>query len=193
MKKKLTKSLIGMTAALILLAMTSMQVKSQSFEVGDKDVNLGIGFGATWYSGVGYKTTIPPVCASLDFGFKDDIGPGVLGLGGYVGFSSYKWEYSYLYTYGYKYTTFILGGRATYHMEFIDKLDTYGGLLLGFRLVNDKYFGDIGYTYTSGVGSGLAYSFFIGGKYYLADNIAVFGELGYGIAYLTLGVTFKMK
>src|SRR4030042_5614725 len=157
----------GMAAALVLLAMTSMQVNSQSFAVGNKDVNLGIGFVTTWYHGVGYKTTIPPVSASLDIGLKDDIGPGVVGVGGYVGFSSYKWEYSYVYTYGYKYTTVIFGARGTYHMEFVDKLDTYGGLLLGFRLVSDKYFGDVGYTYTSGVGSGLAYSFFLGGKYYL--------------------------
>jgi hypothetical protein len=193
MKTKFAKSLIGITAALSLLAFSSLQVNSQSFAVGDKDVNLGIGFGATWYSGVGYKSTIPPISASFDLGFKDDIGPGVLGIGGYLGFSSYKWEYSYLYTYGYKYTTIILGARGTYHMQFIDKLDTYGGLLLGFRIVSSKYYGDTGYSYSGGAGSGLAYSFFVGGRYYLADNIAVFGELGYGIAYLTLGVTFKLQ
>ncbi len=193
MKTKFAKSLIGIAAAFFLLTMSSLQAKSQIFAVGDKDINLGIGFGATWYSGAGYKTTIPPVSASLDIGLKDDIGPGVLGIGGYVGFSSYKWEYSYVYTYGYKYTTFILGARGTYHMEFIDKLDTYGGLLLGFRLVSDKYFGDVGYTWSSGVGSGLAYSFFVGGKYFLADNIAIFGELGYGIAYLTIGATIRLQ
>ena len=79
-------------------------------------------------------------------------------------------------------------------MEFLDKLDTYGGLLLGFRIVSDKYFGDPGYDYGgSFTGSGLAYSFFVGGRYYLTDNIAVFGELGYGIAYLTIGATFKLQ
>jgi len=192
MKTKFTKSLIGITAALSLLAMSSMQVKSQIFAVGDKDVNLGIGFGSTLYSGSLYKSTIPPVSASLDIGFKDDIGPGVLGIGGYFGFSSYKYEYSYIYTWGWKYTTIILAARGTYHMEFIDKLDTYGGLLLGFKIVNSKYYGDTGYD-TGAAGSGLAYSFFVGGKYYLADNIAVFGELGYGIAYLTLGVTIKLQ
>ena len=193
MKTKFAKSLIGMAAALFLLAMTSMQVKSQIFAVGDKDVNIGIGFGATWYSGVGYKTKIPPVSASLDLGLKDDIGPGVLGIGGYVGFSSYKWEWNTVYTYGYKYTTIILAARGTYHLELVDKLDTYGGLLLGFRIVSSSYYGDIGYTYTGGAGSGLAYSFFAGGRYYFSDNIAVFGELGYGIAYLTLGITVKLQ
>lgn len=193
MKTKFAKPLIGIAAVCICFVLSSTQVKSQTFSVGDKDLNLGIGFGATWYSGSFFKTTIPPVSASLDIGLKDDIGPGVLGIGGYVGFSSYKYEYSYVYTWGYKYTTFILGARGTYHMQFIDKLDTYGGLLLGFRIVSSKYYGDTGFSYSGAAGSGLAYSFFVGGRYYLADNIAIFGELGYGIAYLTLGATFKLQ
>lgn len=193
MKTTFAKPLIGIAAACILIVLSSTQVKSQIFEVGDKDLNVGIGFGATWYSGVGFKTTLPPVSLSFDYGFKDDIGPGVLGIGGYLGFSSYKWEYSYIYTYGEKYTTIIIGARGTYHMEFVDKLDTYGGLLLGYRIVSSKYYGDLGYAIGSTVGSGVAYAFFVGGRYYLTDNIAGFLELGYGIAYFTLGATFKLQ
>ncbi len=192
MKNKFFKILLGSLFALMITLATSIQLKSQTMEVGDKNLNLGIGFGSTWYHGLGYKTTVPPISASLDYGFKDDVGPGVIALGGYFGFSSYKWEYNYLYTYGYKYTTLILGARGTYHMEFIDNLDTYGGLLLGFRLVSSKYYGDLGYSYSGGAGSGLAYSLFIGANYSLAEKIALFGELGYGISYLTLGLTLKL-
>ena len=193
MKTKFTKSLIGMTAALVLLAMTSMQVNSQSFAVGNKDVNLGIGFGTHY--GLG-KTVIPPISISLDYGFKDDIGPGVLGIGGYFGFASSKYNYTYYFAssdYGWKYTEVMAGARGTYHMEFIDKLDTYAGLILGIRFRREKLYGDWG-NYTADSDAGLYFDpgFFVGGKYFLSDNLAIFGELGYSLAYLTVGVTFRL-
>ncbi len=40
-------------------------------------------------------------------------------------------------------------------------------------------------------GSGLVSSFFIGGRYYFSDSMAAMLELGYGVAYLNLGVAFK--
>jgi hypothetical protein len=193
MKTKFAKSLIGMTAALFLLSMTSMQVKSQLFAVGDKDVNLGIGFGSHYLLG---KTVIPPISVSLDYGFKDDIGPGVLGIGGYFGFTSSKYNYTYYWAsadYGWKYTEIMVGARGTYHMEFIDKLDTYAGIILGVRFRMEKLYGDWGtYTATSDAGLYIDPGFFVGGKYFFSDNLAIFGELGYSIAYVTVGVTFRL-
>jgi len=138
MKTKLTKTLFGMIAAFLLLVITSTQVKSQSFSVGDKDVNIGIGFGTHWGYG---KTVIPPISISLDYGFKDDIGPGVIGIGGYFGFSSSKYDWS-IYDYGWRYTSILVGARGSYHMEFLDKLDTYAGLILGIRFTSSKEYGD---------------------------------------------------
>jgi hypothetical protein len=40
-------------------------------------------------------------------------------------------------------------------------------------------------------GSGTASSFFAGARYHFLDNFAVFGEVGYGIAPLEVGVAFK--
>ncbi|MBN2350859.1 MAG: outer membrane beta-barrel protein [Bacteroidales bacterium] len=169
-----------------------MTTNAQMFNQGDKDLNLGIGLGNALYTGSYYKTTLPPISVSLDYGFRDDIGPGVLGLGGYAGFSSYKYDYSAFLNYSWKITTIIIGARGTYHMEFMDNLDTYVGLLLGAKIVSFKYDDPAWEDYNTAAGSGLAYSFFVGGKYYFSDNIALMGELGYGIAWLTLGVTFKL-
>ncbi len=179
---------------LTLMIRPSINTYSQSFEVGDKLVNAGLGLGATWYSGVYYKTTLPPVFISADVGFKDDIGPGVLGIGGYLGVSSYKYEYTYyLGNWGWKYTSIVIGGRGTYHMDLVDNLDTYGGMLLGFRILSSKYFGDEDWATGSASSSGLAYSFFVGGRYFFSDNLGVMAELGYGIAWLSLGVTLKLQ
>jgi len=49
-----------------------------------------------------------------------------------------------------------------------------------------------GATLDSDAGLYPDYGFFVGGKYYLKDNLAIFGELGYSIAYLTVGITLKL-
>ncbi len=193
MKTKLMKTLVGMIVALLLLVTNSVQVKSQLFSVGDKDVNLGIGFGTHWG---GYGTVgIPPISISFDYGFKDDIGPGVLGIGGFLGFATSKYKYTYPGgDYGWKYSNILVGARGTYHMEFIDKLDTYAGIILGIRYTSAKEYGDwYGTSLTSNAGVYPEFGFFVGGKYFLNDNLALFGELGYSIAYITVGATFRLK
>ncbi len=190
MKTNFAKSLIGMAAALLLLAMSSVQVKSQIFTVGDKFLNLGLGFGTHWGYG---KTVIPPVSISLDYGFKDDIGPGVLGIGGYAGITSSKYDW-WTTNWGWRYTNIFAGARGTYHMEFIEELDTYGGILFGLRFTSSKEYGDwIGDIPDSDAGINLDVGFFAGGRYFFTDNIAGFIELGYGIAYFTLGATLKLQ
>ena len=161
------------------------------FEKEDKVLNLGIGLGSTLYSGSFYSSQIPPISASFEVGVVDEIlEEGVIGVGGYIAYASYKWEYT---DWGYKYTDFILGARGTFHYPFIDNLDTYTGLVLGYEIVSSKEIGNINpfYDYNTSSG-GLVTSWFIGGRYYFSDNFAVLAELGYGITYLNLGVALKL-
>ncbi len=191
--KKLRVKLYSSILLLALIVCPAIKTHSQEFEVGDKLINAGIGFGSTWYTGTWYKTTLPPIFVSADIGFKDDIGPGVLGLGGYLGMSSYKYEATYyLGNWGWKYTSIVIGARGTYHYDLVDNLDTYGGLLLGFRIISSKFFGDETWATGSASSSGIAYSFFVGGRYFFSDNFAVMAELGYGIAWLSIGVTIGL-
>jgi hypothetical protein len=178
---------------LLVLVMSTVLAFSQesTFNKGDKVINLGIGLGSTLYRGSYYSTSVPPLSVSFEKGIVDGvIDKGVIGIGGYAGFSSYKWEY---YGWGYKYSNFVLGARGTFHYPFLDKLDTYTGLLLGFRIVTDKEFGNSipGYDYST-TGSGLAFSWFVGGRYYFTEKLAGMLELGYGISYLNLGVALKL-
>lgn len=182
---------IAVVFTLVLAFGFSSMAQEPIFSKGDKVVNLGIGFGTGY--GLGYKTTIPPLSASFEMGVKDGIlEKGSLGVGGYLGFSSYTYRSSwYGGTYGWNYTNFILGARGVFHYPFIEKLDTYTGLLLGFRVVTSTDYGTTG-TYTNPSSSGLAYSWFVGGRYYFTDRIAGMLELGYGISYLNLGVAIKL-
>src|SRR5512147_1322079 len=122
------KTALFLTLTLLLTVIGFSQ--ESTFNKGDKVINLGIGLGSTLYHGFGYKASVPPISISGEYGIKDGIlDKGVIGVGGYLGYSSYKWEY---YGWGWKYTNIIIGARGTFHYPFIDKLDTYTGILLGF-------------------------------------------------------------
>ena len=173
-----------------VFSLTQLLAQESTFKQGDKVLNLGIGFGSTFYSGTGYKAGIPPISASLEFGVKDGVlDKGSIGIGGYLGYSSHKWEYN---NWGWKYTNIIIGVRGVFHYPLVDKLDTYTGLLLGYNIASSKEFGTaiFGYNYSASSG-GVAYSWFVGGRYYFTDKFAGMLELGYGITYLNLGVALK--
>jgi len=179
---------------LLLLVISAIHLagKAQPFLPGDHAVNFGLGIGSTWYSGTGYKTGFPPLSGTYEYGITE-LGPGVLGIGGYLGFSSYKWESSYSgTTYGWKYSSTIIGARGNYHYNFHEKLDTYAGMLLGFNIISSKATGDWPFgTSTAATGSSFAWSIYVGGRWYFTDSFAAFLELGYGIAWLNIGVAFK--
>jgi len=171
-------------------ALTQLIAQEPTFVKGDKALNIGIGLGSTLYSGTYYKSQIPPISASLEFGVIDNvIEKGVVGVGPYIGYSSYKYEYS---GWGWKYTNIIIGARGNFHYPLVNKLDTYTGLLLGYNVASSKEFGDVipGWDYSYSAG-GIAWSWFIGGRYYFKETFAVMAELGYGISYLNLGIALK--
>ena len=140
---------------------------------GDKVLNLGIGFGSTYYSSF-YSSHTPALSASMEFEVKDGIiDKGSIGVGGYVGYSSAKW------TNYYKVSNIIIGARGSFHYPLVDKLDTYTGILLGYNIYTYSY--DSNYFGASGSASGVAFAWFAGARYYFSEKFAAFGELGYGI------------
>jgi hypothetical protein len=176
----------------LALTMPFSKVNAQLFDEGDVILSFGLGLGSTYYTvGTYYKTTLPPIFITGDYCLREDLGPGNLGIGGYLGISGYKYEYPSS-DWNVKYNTFIIGGRGTYHFtDLVDKLDLYGGILLGAEIVTAKYSdNDLEDVYDAD-GSGVAYSIFAGARYFLTDNFAVMGELGYGIAWLSIGVSLK--
>lgn len=179
---------------LALFSLPALKSQESTFNMGDQVVNLGIGLGSVYGIGTYYNTTVPPVSISYEKAIVDDIiDKGVIGVGGYVGYRAYKWHYVYsTYDYGWKYTNIVLGARGNFHYPFVDKLDTYVGVLLGYNIVISTEFGTIGTYDTSPDRGRVAFAGYVGARYYFSDNFAAFTELGYGIAYLTLGVSFKL-
>ncbi len=176
---------------LVLAILLSFQGFAQSFGKGSTRVHAGIGIGSPYISS-GTKMGVPPIHASFELGVTDKIGVG--GLLGYTSSSieeqffttSYSWKFSYL----------IVGARGAYHFLTDDKMDLYGGLMLGYNIANARFESNdssLNSFVTEPTAGGVAYGFFAGGRYNLKNNLAVFAELGYSISWISAGVCFNIK
>lgn len=177
-----------------MLSIPAMHAQESMFNLDDQVLNLGIGLGNTLYiGGLGYSMGVPPLSISYEKAIKDEIlEKGVIGVGGYLGYSSYKYRYDYGTTvWGWNYSNIVVGAIGAFHYPLIDKLDTYAGVLLGYNINTSREYGDVG-SNTAGSYGGLVFSGYIGGRYYFSEKFAAFAQLGYGIAYLTLGVSIKL-
>jgi hypothetical protein len=191
-KSKTMKIKVLLLATLFAFGFCS--ANAQEVKNGDKILNLGIGLGSGLGYGTGYKTTMPAVSASLEFIVKDDLfdGKGAVGVGGYVGYSAGKWEYTYSGgSYGWKYSNLVLGPRGYLHYSFMEKLDTYAGLMIGYWVSSSKEYGTTQTGYDAGSWGGFIWSGYVGGRYFFSDSFAGMLELGSGISYLNLGIALK--
>ena len=92
----------------------------------------------------------------------------------------------------------ILGIRGAYHFgRFIniEKLDVYAGLMLGNDFAKDSYSTNSQCPYhqeymSRSYGGGVA-SLFVGARYRFTNHVGIFGELGYGISMLNIGLNLK--
>jgi hypothetical protein len=155
---------------------------AQEFSKGDKVINLGVGLG-TYLGYTGYSNKVMPISGSFEYGIVDHLFDehSAIGIGGYIAYTSWENKIASKWTV----SDFILGARGSFHYQFVDKLDTYAGVMLGYDVVS--------YSNSNNdlAGSGVASSLFAGARYHFTDNLAVFGELGYGIAVLEFGIAFK--
>lgn len=182
-------------ALLFTLLVINTAFAQGNFERGSNIVNLGIGFGSSLLSGASGYSSSPGISASFERGIWEIPGPGIISLGGYIGFKSYKYEYDYYYygKYVEKWNYTVIGVRGAYHYNGIksDKFDVYGGVMVSFNILSYSNSNtNFGY-YPNNYGSGAGGSLFIGGRYFLSKNFALYSELGYGVAYLNVGISFK--
>ena len=177
----------AISSVLILVASIVVSAQAQPFQKGTTAANVGIGLG-TALGGLG--SARPAISISVDHGFWDIGGPGVITLGGYLGNTGYKYD---ALGYTAKWNYLIIGARGAYHYNgFTDlpNLDVYGGAMLGYNIVSYKSEGG-GTDLSNNYGSGLGLSGFVGGRWFFTDHIGAYAELGYGVSVLALGVTCK--
>lgn len=169
-------------------------VKGQNtFEKHDIVLSAGIGIGTAVDVG---KTVVPPLSFKMEYALLDCLFDerSALGVGGYLGFAAGKKTYA---SYGYnsfsqRINAVMIGARGTFHYEFVNNLDTYAGLMLGGTIANTRNEGVWTLVGNPPRHGGFLFDVFVGARYYIVPNLAVYGEFGFGVAYFNLGVSFRI-
>ncbi|WP_310396402.1 hypothetical protein [Hymenobacter sp.] len=166
-----------------------------AFAVGTNAVNLGIGLGNRYAYGTGFGGGSSSVSPALSVSFERGIiplGPGVLGVGVFAGYQGANYDFG-----GgdeWKYTDVIVTLRGAFHYPVTPEFDAYGGLGLGVRRLSSSWSGPANSSYNLSDGAATtdaASGLFVGGRYFFAESIGAFAELGYDQTYLKVGLTAK--
>lgn len=194
MKNKIVYGL----AALLLMSFFPLRSQAQAaYQLGDNVISVAAGFG-TSYGAFTYGKQTPAFSLQYERGLWQ-AGPGVISLGGYLGYKSYQYSGSFLgFSYQEKWNYTIFGVRGAWHLQNFEgtelqKWDLYGGAMLGYFNLNYTYsdndpsidYNDINYSSSVGL------SAFLGARYFFTPKLAAQGEIGYGISYLNLGLAYK--
>lgn len=174
---------------ILLMNAIFLNVGAQAFDKGTQVGSIGVGVGGSFGSYTTSSST-PAISLQYERGIWEISDKGVVSLGGYLGYRSFKYEGpGYRQSWNYS----IIGVRSAFHYKGFDieKLDPYAGLMLGYYNLNYKYDGPYASILNGSYGSTVGFSGYAGARYYLADKIGVFGELGFGISYFTLGAVYK--
>jgi hypothetical protein len=177
----LMKKVFALVIALFLAA-SFAPAFAQSYQKSNNLLNAGIGLSAYGAGGL-------PIGISFEKGITDQISVGGFADYSRYGYNSggYKWNYTFIYA----------GARGSYHLGELlnmdnNKFDPYAGASLGFR--SASYRDNTGYNYNDYVSpynSGLFFGIHVGGRYYFSEKLGAFGEVGYGVSALKLGLTAK--
>lgn len=172
-------------------AIATAQEQSLAYEKGNQSLQFGLGLGAPYFQG-GVK--IPAIQLHYEYGVTDEI-----SVGGVVGYASSSMKYDdYSFNGNSSFTKsrstvdfsyLLIGARANYHFETSERFDPYGGVTLGYNKIGTTDKGSLGADLKS---SQILYGGQIGANYYFSSRIGAWAELGYGIGYLNLGLTFKL-
>lgn len=174
----------------------SLLAHSQVFEKGTNVVSAGIGLGSSILSYSGASQS-PALSLQYERGVWDIGGPGVISLGGYLGYKGYSYsgsEGGYDFSEKWHYT--IVGVRSAYHYNGLklENIDLYAGVMLSYNVLSYSYSdnaGTGGFSGTGSYGSTVGFSVYAGGRYFFTDHIGALAELGFGAAYLNIGLAAK--
>ncbi|MEP7106390.1 MAG: hypothetical protein ABI760_00380 [Ferruginibacter sp.] len=183
-----------LVAMLVTTATTLLQ--AQPFKKGTNVLSAGIGFGSS--IGSGYSgTQSPAISVQYEKSLWEVNDIGVISLGGYAGrksFSGSSKSGSFSYSQKWNYT--IIGLRSAFHYTGINshKLDVYAGAIWSYNMLSYKFRDNSGNSSVYNAhnyGSTAGFTGYIGGRYFFKEKLSVFAELGYGVSYITAGLSFK--
>jgi hypothetical protein len=171
----------------LLLCIMTFAAKAQMFNEGKIVAQVGIGVASPYYYS-GSDGLFPPIHFSAEYGIDDKI-----GVGGIFGYAASRYKHSdFRGTYSYRLVYRVFGARGSYHFYNTEDMDIYAGGMLGVNISNSTL------TETTGVyntqvndkpsSGGIVLGAYAGMRYRLNKNLSAFGEVGYSVSWVSLGV-----
>jgi len=199
LKFKYKKMKYKLTLLFVVIMCTTINLTAQEMVKGTNFLSLGVGPSNNYYGF--YSGGTPAVRFAFDHGFRE-AGPGVITLGGAVGFFTkfYKGVTSHQYqTYYYtEHRTYLSATfRVGYYYNFgklikAPQLNAYAGIGTGVLQCFYSYTGAYNPNSIDNGGALLLLNIYFGANYFLSKKFALFTEFGYDISYVTLGMTFNL-
>jgi hypothetical protein len=182
MKRLFATGLFVLLLAALVVSSASAQAKK-----GESVITAGVGFG---YPGLYGTSSMPPIFLAFDHSVQNKF-----SVGGVVSYSSSSYEFT---VDKWTYTYIFVGARGAYHfgedLQLPSNTDLYGGITLGYNIVNWSYSGpNANILYYSVGGSYFQFGFYGGGRYFFSPRWGVTGELGYdALGFFKLGLSYKI-
>jgi hypothetical protein len=170
--------------ATLLVAVFSLAAQDlaaqEGFTVGYTDIGPTIGIG-----GIGSASIA--IGGRFERGFRalPEFGDGILGI--QVGADYYSWSSG-----NFSWSYIPIGVTANYHLVLENKqIDPFVGLGLGYSIVSCDWDGFGGSDLCSN--SALYFIGRAGARYFFAERMAAYADVGAGAATLNVGLMFKLR
>jgi hypothetical protein len=167
----------------VTLTSFNYEARAQEFRKGNFLVNAGLGFGYFNASLPGRRGLPVGATVNVEYSILDEV-----SVGGYVAFTrgSYDYYNSNFYDERYYWNSLDVGIRGSFHFASLlrlreKKFDPYAGVILGVANRSADYLGD---TWVRG-------GAFVGARYFFSPAFGAYGEVGYSVHPITLGLSFR--
>jgi hypothetical protein len=191
MKKGVLILVLAAAAAGGAFAQTWYESYAPGIDESKVFINAGIGYGFSAYS-----LGVPPISVSADFKLPINL---PITVGGTAAISTWNYSTSAGISNSDIDVTYVnigFGVRGAYHFNFVENLDTYAGLTLGYVIQTaDVTYGSAYDNIPKTDYPGISFFLFgvnVGGRYFFTKNIGAYLELGYsGLQVVSAGLSVK--
>ena len=177
---------IGFVAIFAILAIGSSTARAAGFETGK------------YYAGprvwLGNLNGAVAIGGQIERGLTQPGSAGSGTISGGTGVDWYSWSQDYGVSGSYDYTVIPIQFFSNYHflVKSNPKIDPYAGLALVYSSVSSSWSGSGASSGFSAGGSTTDFAGQAGVRYFLKDNFALQGQIGFGYGTIGLGVTWKL-
>jgi hypothetical protein len=162
------KMFLALFPLFLFLSAEARQLNEGDFIAGG-NVGLALGWGGLTVGG------------SFERGIVDDVADNINLSAGLTGIYT---SYTYTSTWSVSHTFIGAMVNLNYYTPDLDKLQPYGGLIVGYNLINVEG------GYSGSYGSGLGVGAQIGTRYYLSEPMALNFRLGFPVTSIGLDYRF---